>query len=131
MPNSQKTSLTTLSVLLLTTIGAMPIYAQDVMSDDLDNGLKTNYVFMDTDINKDGGLDRDEFVAFAATKAEKGDEHYRALIVSGDYDNQFNTLDYNADGALSLEEIKRPDAVDLNKENDLQNEDAAALDTEN
>ncbi len=124
MPNSQKTCLTTLSILFLTAIGATPLYAQDAMSDDVDSGLEANYIFMDTDINKDGSLDREEFVAFAATKAQKGDEHYRALVVSGDYDNQFNTLDYNADGVLSLEEIKRPDMVDITEEDGLQNEDA-------
>lgn len=131
MPNSQKTCLTTLSILFLIAIGAPHLYAQDAaLADDLNNGLEANYVFMDTDINKDGTLDRDEFVAFAATKAQKGDEHYRALVVSGDYDNQFNTLDYNADGVLDLEEIKRQDAIDLIKEDDLQDEDLTVSDRE-
>lgn len=121
MPYIQHTILTTLSILAVTAIGASPVLAQDeALPLNADIGLEANYVFMDTDINKDGSLDREEFVAFAATQAQKGDEHYRALIVSGDYDTQFNTLDYNADGVLTLEEMKLPEAALSETDEEMQ-----------
>lgn len=121
MPHTQHTILTTLSILAVTAIGASSILAQDeALPLNADIGFEANYVFMDTDINKDGSLDREEFVAFAATKAQKGDEHYRALIVSGEYDAQFNTLDYNADGVLSLEEMKLPEAALSETDEEMQ-----------
>ena len=65
-------------------------------------------MFSESDIDKDGLLDRDEFVAYAAAQSQAGDKLFGGLLLSGDFDNQFNAYDYNADGILTAEEMKAP-----------------------
>ncbi len=62
--------------------------------------------FTAADIDADGALSRDEFVAFVVLKADAGDVDYKGVKLSGEYDNAFNTKDYNADGLLTAEELK-------------------------
>jgi len=62
--------------------------------------------FTAADTNTDGALDRDEFVAFVVVKADSGDLDYKGVKLSGEYDNHFNTKDYNADGLLTAEELR-------------------------
>lgn len=62
--------------------------------------------FAAADTNTDGALDRDEFVAFVVAKADAGDIDYKGVKLSGEYDNHFNTKDYNADGLLTAEELR-------------------------
>ncbi len=62
--------------------------------------------FTAADNDADGALTRDEFVAFVVVKADAGDVDYRGVKLSGEYDNAFNTKDYNADGLLTAEELK-------------------------
>jgi len=61
--------------------------------------------FTAADSNADGALNREEFTAFVLVKADSGDLDYKGVKLSGEYDNHFNTKDYNADGLLTAEEL--------------------------
>ena len=65
-------------------------------------------IFTAADVDADGALDRDEFISFVVMKSDAGDADYSAVKISGEYDNHFNTKDYNADGLLTAEEVKAP-----------------------
>ncbi len=62
-------------------------------------------VFNAADINTNGQLDREEFVAFAVMKADEGDADFAIVREQGTYDDTFNTHDANADGALTPDEV--------------------------
>lgn len=64
--------------------------------------------FTSADVDADGALDRDEFISFVVMESDAGDLDYKAIKISGDYDNHFNTKDYNADGLLTEEELTAP-----------------------
>ena len=67
--------------------------------------------FASSDLDASGGLDRDEFAAFAARHAEDGDAVYAQLTETGDYDVAFMTRDTNADGVLDADELATPAAT--------------------
>ncbi len=62
-------------------------------------------VFNAADINTNGQLDREEFVAFAVMKADEGDADFAEVREQGTYDDKFNAHDANADGALTPDEV--------------------------
>jgi len=64
-----------------------------------------NNVFNAADINTNGQLDREEFVAFAVMKADEGDADFAEVRENGTYDDKFNAHDANADGALTPDEV--------------------------
>jgi len=47
-------------------------------------------------------------MVYATAQSKAGDKFFDGLILSGDFDNQFNSYDYNADGLLTVEEMKIP-----------------------
>ena len=117
MPSTFKTLLTLTSALAITGIAC----AQDKIpesntelksygsaSETSVRGTSASDMFSESDIDKDGLLDRDEFVAYAAAQSQAGDKLFGGLLLSGDFDNQFNAYDYNADGFLTAEEMKAP-----------------------
>ena len=65
-------------------------------------------IFASADIDASGALNRDEFISFVVMKSDTGDTEYKAIKISGEYDNHFNTKDYNADGLLTSEELTPP-----------------------
>ncbi|MEP3889516.1 MAG: hypothetical protein ABJN69_03555 [Hellea sp.] len=65
-------------------------------------------IFASADVDGSGALDRDEFISFVVMKSDTGDTDYKAIKISGEYDNHFNTKDYNADGLLTSEELTPP-----------------------
>lgn len=69
-------------------------------------------VFTSADIDADGALSREEFISFVIMKSDQGDADYKSIKISGEYDDHFNTKDYNADGLLTAEELKPPVADD-------------------
>lgn len=105
MPKLTKLSIATAAFLLAT---APVTYAQD---DTLEMAPETQIVdsFTSADIDADGALSRDEFVSFVVMKSDEGDAEYKGIKISGEYDNHFNTKDYNADGLLTAEELKMPE----------------------
>jgi len=107
MPNTYKLLLATFSALTVSTaaLAQDQALALKPVSD-----VAASDIFTASDIDKDGALDRDEFVAYASAQSQAGDELYGSLILSGDFDNLFNTYDYNADGMLTPEEMKLPNA---------------------
>jgi len=80
--------------------------------------------FTSADIDADGALDRDEFISFVVMKSDEGDADYKSIKISGEYDNHFNTKDYNADGLLTAEELKDP----VVEEPEVTLEDEAPID---
>ena len=116
MPSTFKTILTLTSALAI----AGHVYAQDSAQETTElksygsasetsvRGTAASDMFSESDIDKDGLLDRDEFVAYAAAQSQAGDKLFGGLLLSGDFDNQFNAYDYNADGFLTAEEMKAP-----------------------
>jgi len=80
--------------------------------------------FISADIDADGALDRDEFVSFVVMKSDEGDADYKSIKISGEYDNHFNTKDYNADGLLTTQELIKP-VID---ESEVKPEDTAPVD---
>ena len=117
MPSTFKTLLTLTSALAITGIAC----AQDKIPESNTElksygsaaetsvrGTAASDMFSESDIDKDGLLDRDEFVAYAAAQSQAGDKLFGGLLLSGDFDNQFNAYDYNADGFLTAEEMKAP-----------------------
>lgn len=82
-------------------------FAQDT-AEPMSDAPKAVDIFTAADVDADGALDRDEFISFVVMKSDAGDADYSAVKISGEYDNHFNTKDYNADGLLTVEEVKSP-----------------------
>ena len=61
--------------------------------------------FVAADVNQDGSLDRDEFVNFAVIKSDAGDEKYRNIVSSGEFDKKFAVHDHDADGKITVDEM--------------------------
>jgi len=102
MPKLSKLSITITALMLAVSPTA---FAQDD-TPELTPEVQTVDSFTSADIDSDGALDRDEFVSFVVMKSDEGDADYKAIKISGEYDNHFNTKDYNADGLLTAEELK-------------------------
>lgn len=115
MPKLTKLSIATAALMLATASAA---FAQD---DTPELMPETQIVdsFTSADIDADGALDRDEFISFVVMKSDEGDADYKSIKISGEYDNHFNTKDYNADGLLTAEELKMPAADEHEKETPL------------
>jgi len=105
MPKLTKLSLATAALILAVTPTA---FAQSDTAEVAPEAQVVD-IFTSADIDADGALDRDEFVSFVVMKSDAGDADYKAVKLSGDYDNHFNTKDYNADGLLTSEELTVPD----------------------
>jgi len=129
MPSTYKIILTPFSILAVAIATHGVAMAQDgSISYGSDTGVTASQIFTESDLNKDGGLDREEFVDYAIAQAKADDVDFKALIISGDYDNEFNRYDYNANGIVTVEEMKLPELshkIDNNqahedtKDNDL------------
>jgi len=90
-----------LATALVATAFAAPALAGDPM---MKTESESNH-FASADLDQDGALSADEFVTFAVMKAEDGDEDFKALVVSGDYDAKFAAHDADASGTLSEDEL--------------------------
>jgi len=101
MPKLTKLSLATAALVLAVAPAAI---AQDD-TPELTPDVQIVDAFASADIDADGALDRDEFVSFVVIKSDAGDLDYKAMKLSGEYDDHFNTKDYNADGLLTAEEL--------------------------
>lgn len=99
--------LTKLTIASAALIMAVPsaVFAQDTMPETVPAAEVVD-IFTAADVDADGALDRDEFISFVMMKSDAGDIDYKSIKISGDYDNHFNTKDYNADGLLTEEELK-------------------------
>jgi hypothetical protein len=104
MPKLTKLTITTTALIL---VSAPFAFAQDD-TPDLKSEMQSVDIFTSADIDADGALDRDEFISFVVMKSDTGDTDYKAVKISGEYDNHFNTKDYNADGLLTAEELMAP-----------------------
>jgi len=102
MPKLSKLSLITSALMLAISPAA---FAQDD-TPEMTPEVQNIDSFTSADIDADGALDRDEFVSFVVMKSDEGEADYEAIKNSGEYDNHFNTKDYNADGLLTAEELK-------------------------
>lgn len=104
MPKLTKLTIATTALMLAITPAA---FAQDD-TPELKPEAQIVDIFTSADIDADGALDRDEFISFVVMKSDTGDMDYKAIKISGEYDNHFNTKDYNADGLLTSEELTTP-----------------------
>lgn len=104
MPKLTKLSIATATIILAISPAA---FAQDD-TPEMTPDVETVDSFTSADIDADGALDRDEFISFVIMKSDEGDADYKSVKISGEYDNHFNTKDYNADGLLTAEELKSP-----------------------
>lgn len=120
MPKLSKLSLITSAFMLAIPTAA---FAQDDIPE-MTPEVQTIDSFTSADIDADGVLDRDEFVSFVVMKSDEGEADYKAIKISGEYDNHFNTKDYNADGLLTVEELKLPEE----DESEVMSEDEAVTD---
>jgi len=128
MPSTYKITLTTVSVLAGALAVTPPASAQDgPLSYGSARGVTSSVMFAESDIDKDGGLDREEFIGYATAQSKAGDKLFAALVLAGDFDNQFNAYDYNADGFLTVEEMKVPQ---LGQASEIESSDIDEEDTE-
>ncbi len=101
--------LTKLSIALAAfTLAISPVAIAQDDTPELSPDVQIVDSFTSADIDADGALDRDEFISFVVMKSDEGDAEYKSIKISGEYDNHFNTKDYNADGLLTAEELKSP-----------------------
>lgn len=101
MPKLTKLTIAATAILLATSPAA---FAQD-KNPELKPEAPIVDIFASADVDASGALDRDEFISFVAMKSDTGDTEYKAIKISGAYDNHFNTRDYNADGLLTSKEL--------------------------
>ena len=119
MPKLTKRSITTATFMLAISASMSPgAFAQD---DTPEMSPETQSIdsFTAADIDADGALSRDEFVSFVVMKSDEGDAKYKSIKISGEYDNHFNTKDYNADGQLTAEELTETAADEREEETPL------------
>ena len=104
MPKLSKLSIIAAALVLATSPAA---FAQDD-TPELTPEVQIIDSFTAADIDADGALDREEFISFVVMKSDEGNADYKSIKLSGEYDNHFNTKDFNADGLLTAEEMKDP-----------------------
>jgi len=109
MPKLTKLSIAATALMLA---AAPTAFAQDD-TPEMTPDTQVADVFTSADIDADGALDRDEFISYVVMKSDAGDADYSSIKLSGEYDNHFNTRDYNADGLLTVEELKGPYSEDV------------------
>jgi len=61
--------------------------------------------FTSADLDQDGALNADEFITFAVMRAEGGNETFKDIVLSGEYNTKFLAYDADASGGLSIEEL--------------------------
>jgi len=115
---SNFTKLTTLSLTALTSavFVAAPAFAQDtkVVIEPVPDQISAD--FTAADLDQDSALNADEFVTFAVMRAEGGDESFKDVVLSGEYDTKFNAHDKDASGGVSVEELGHADKSDMMEE---------------
>ncbi|WP_298911759.1 EF-hand domain-containing protein [uncultured Algimonas sp.] len=103
---------TLLAASALTIAGTTIAVAQDPMPEVVEpapstvlsvDDVKTHLAKADVDF--DGKLDAEEYINFTVAMAEDGDDNSGALVVSGDYDAMFQSLDTDGDGKLTEDEL--------------------------
>ncbi len=101
-----------LTKLSIVTSGLLVAFSQTALAQDDTPQMMPEVQVVDSftaaDIDADEALDRDEFISFVVMKSDEGDAEYKSIKISGEYDNHFNTKDYNADGLLTAQELKAP-----------------------
>jgi len=95
--------MTTLTVAAL--FAAPAAFAQDEtpILDTAPDTVETD--FNAADLDQDGSLNADEFVTFSVMRAEGGDEAFKDLVLSGEYDAKFAAHDADASGGIDSAEI--------------------------
>ena len=68
--------------------------------------------FMASDTNKDGLLQKPEFQAFVKRRAIAGNSSSKWVVRFGAWGRALRTVDYNKDGLVSGDELRRYDATD-------------------
>ena len=68
--------------------------------------------FIASDINKDGLLQKPEFQAFVKRRAIAGNSSSKWVVRFGAWGRALKTVDYNKDGVVSGDELRRYDATD-------------------
>jgi len=74
--------------------------------------------FASADLDQDGALNSDEFVTFAVMRAEGGDEAFKDIVLSGEYDTKFTAHDKDASGGLDAEELGHTEKAPSDMETD-------------
>lgn len=101
------------AIIPLAILAASESQAQDPMMtdpvEDQNEPLEIDAVFQANDHDESQDLSLDEFIAFNVELASHGHKSARALIISGDYEGLFETMDQDQSGGLDLDEIVYPD----------------------
>ena len=83
--------------------------------------------FAAADFNSDGALNKSEFSFYAGDRAVAGDTDFITLVSSGDYETAFQLMDSDADGSLSVDEVRTSiadhDAGSLNQFDEVDDTD--------
>lgn len=100
-------NLKTLTIFTIATVLAAPAFAQeadpDAMFDPSPESVAVD--FMSSDLDENGSLNADEFVTFAAMRADDGEESFKDLVVGGEYRAAFAAYDTDASGSLESAEL--------------------------
>lgn len=68
--------------------------------------------FIASDANKDGLLQKPEFQAFVKRRAKSGNKSAKFVVTFGAWGRALTTVDYNKDGQVSGDELRKYDAQD-------------------
>ncbi len=122
----------TLTTIAIATLFAAPVFAQDTQESPMIEVTPASAEthFASADLDQDGALNADEFVTFAVMQAESGDEGFKDVVLSGEYDTKFAAHDKDASGGITVEELGHQDTMEdapVDMEFDEEPEDAPEL----
>jgi len=97
----------TLTTIAIAALFAAPAIAQDQQLEAISETAPdmTAQNFTAADLDQDGSLNADEFITFAITRAEHGDEAFKDVVMGGEYDATFKAHDADASGGVEVSEL--------------------------
>ena len=86
--------------------------------------------FASADLNQDGSLNAEEFIAFTLMRSDQGEAQFKDIVIAGQYDAAFLAYDRDVSGGIEVEELGLQEKQSGEEIIDMK-DDAPVLDSEN
>lgn len=120
------------NVKTLTTLSIAMLLASPALAETAESKLTARDAvesFASADLDQDGILNAEEFIAFTLMRSGQGDAQFKDVVIAGQYDAAFLAFDRDASGGIELKELSLQDEEG---EEDLEMKgDELSLDSEN
>ena len=96
------------NVKTLTTLSIAMLLASPALAETADTELTVRDAaesFASADLNQDGSLDSEEFIAFTLMRSDQGEAQFKDIVIAGQYDAAFLAYDRDVSGGVEFEEL--------------------------